>query len=63
MCLMASFTKILLDIAAEISLDDIVYAEGARYDPERQCLSGNREEVLMEIIDWIKMTAGYFYSF
>jgi len=58
LCLMASLTKILLDIAAEISLDDIAYAEGARYDPERQCLPGTREEVLMEITDWINSTDG-----
>jgi AAA ATPase domain len=53
MCL---FTKSVLCIATEISLDDLAYAEGARYDPERQCLPGTREEILREITDWINST-------
>ena len=48
----------MLHLAANINLDDIAYAEGARYDPERQCLPGTREEVLREIMDWVNSTDG-----
>jgi hypothetical protein len=56
--MMRILLKAVLPIATEISLDDIAYAEGARYDPERQCLPGTREEVLKEITDWINSTDG-----
>ena len=48
----------MLHLAANINLDDIAYAEGAHYDPERQCLPGTREEVLREIMDWVNSTDG-----
>ena len=48
----------MLHLAANINLNDIAYTEGARYDPERQCLPGTHEEVLREIMDWVNSTDG-----
>ncbi|KAH7922058.1 WD40 repeat-like protein [Leucogyrophana mollusca] len=41
------------EIAAEVDLNDMPYAEGARYDPEKECLPGTREQIIEEICDWI----------
>ena len=39
--------------AAEIDLNDMPYAEGARFDIERCCLPGTREEAIREISNWV----------
>jgi hypothetical protein len=38
---------------AEITLGDIPYAKGARYDVDKGCLPGTRREIIQEIVDWV----------
>ena len=39
--------------ATEIDLNDMRYAEGARYDARKGCLPGTRKEVIDEISNWV----------
>jgi hypothetical protein len=41
-----------LHSAGEIHLNDMPYAAGARFDPNKGCLPGTREKVIAEICDW-----------
>ncbi|KZP05641.1 WD40 repeat-like protein [Athelia psychrophila] len=36
-----------------ISLDGILYAPGASYDPDKSCISGTRSAILADLHDWI----------
>ena len=47
------FHVLHLYIAAEVDLNDMPYAEGARFDSEKGCLPGTREEVIDEITNWV----------
>ncbi|KAH7928957.1 WD40 repeat-like protein [Leucogyrophana mollusca] len=40
-------------LATETDLNDMPYAEGARFDPEKGCLPGTREHIIEEISDWV----------
>ncbi|KAH7923669.1 WD40 repeat-like protein [Leucogyrophana mollusca] len=40
------------DIAAEVDLNDMPYADGARYHPEKICFPGTREQIIEQICDW-----------
>jgi AAA ATPase domain len=42
-----------LQIAGDIQLNDMPYAAGARFDPDKGCLPGTREKVIAEICDWV----------
>jgi hypothetical protein len=42
---------------AEITLGDMPYAEGARYNSEKGCLPGTRREIIEEIVDWVNNDA------
>ena len=42
-----------LHAAVEVQLDDMPYADGAGYDPNRKCLAGTRGDILDEITDWV----------
>jgi hypothetical protein len=44
--------------AEEIDLNDMVYAEGARFDPEKVCLPHTRDDVIDEINRWINSPNG-----
>lgn len=37
----------------EVRLDDMPYANGAEYDPSKKCLTGTRNNIVDEIIDWV----------
>jgi AAA ATPase domain len=39
--------------AEEIDLNDMLYAEGARFDPEKVCLPHTRDNIIDEINEWI----------
>src|SRR3984885_3279870 len=45
-------------IAEEIDLNDMLYAEGARFDPEKVCLPHTRGDVIDEINEWINRPNG-----
>ncbi|THH21102.1 hypothetical protein EW146_g406 [Bondarzewia mesenterica] len=48
--------RILGDIeslATDADLNDMPYAYGARFNREKECLAGTREEILDEITEWI----------
>jgi hypothetical protein len=38
---------------AEITLSDMPYAKGARYDVTKRCLPGTRREIIEEIMAWV----------
>ena len=40
-------------LGAETNLSEIPYAEGARFDTEKRCLPGTRQEIIEEIIEWV----------
>ncbi|KAJ7136843.1 hypothetical protein C8R44DRAFT_608581 [Mycena epipterygia] len=40
-------------IATAGELDDLPYAQGARFDLRKQCLLGTREELLEKIFEWV----------
>ncbi|KAF9461750.1 hypothetical protein BDZ94DRAFT_1323097 [Collybia nuda] len=40
------------DIASEIDLNEMLYAEGASCIPEKKCLPGTRQGIIDEIVDW-----------
>ena len=42
----------------DLDLSDMPYATGARFDPEKGCLSGTREGIIGEIIQWINSPDG-----
>jgi hypothetical protein len=42
-----------LQTAGEIQLNDMPYAPGAHFDPNKGCLPGTREKVIVEICDWV----------
>jgi hypothetical protein len=42
-----------LHSAKEIQLDDMPYAKGARFDPNKGCLPGTREKVMEVICNWV----------
>jgi hypothetical protein len=42
---------------AEIVLNDIPYARGARYDVDKGCLPGTRRDLIEEIMDWVNSDA------
>jgi len=47
-----SVLRILDDVdnlVSEVQLDDMPYAEGAKYDPYKQCLGGTRQQIIEEI--------------
>jgi hypothetical protein len=50
-----SFTA---NAAEEIDLNDMLYAEGARFDPEKVCLPHTRDDVIDEINEWINKPNG-----
>lgn len=41
------------DSALDIDLSDMPYAKGARFDPDKGCLPGTRENIIEEISQWI----------
>ncbi|KAJ7359914.1 hypothetical protein DFH08DRAFT_686839, partial [Mycena albidolilacea] len=41
------------DIDKNLTLDDLPYAKGVRFDRGRQCLPGTREKILEQIIEWV----------
>jgi hypothetical protein len=45
-------------IAEAIDLNDIPYAPGARFNPEKGCLPGTREQIIEEIIQWVNRPNG-----
>ncbi|KIM89362.1 hypothetical protein PILCRDRAFT_2588 [Piloderma croceum F 1598] len=46
------------NIAEEIDLNDMLYAEGARFDPEKVCLPHTRDDVINKINRWINSANG-----
>jgi hypothetical protein len=44
--------------ALNLNLNDMPYANGARFDPERRCLPGTRQEIIEEIIQWVNNSNG-----
>ncbi|KAF7970122.1 hypothetical protein HWV62_24942 [Athelia sp. TMB] len=46
------------DIATDISLLDMLYAEGATYDPAKCCIPGTRTAILDELHHWINLPDG-----
>src|ERR1700722_2583700 len=40
----------------EVDLNDMPYARGARFDREKECLAGTREDILDELTDFINST-------
>jgi hypothetical protein len=44
---------ICVHIATEIDLNDMPYAVGARFDPEKGCLPGTRVGIIDEICEWV----------
>lgn len=37
---------------SEVQLDDLPYAKGAKYNPDKQCLPGTRQKIIEEITQW-----------
>lgn len=53
-CLVSTTTY--QNLAREVDLNEMIYAKGARFNGDKQCLNGTREEVLEEIEQWINST-------
>ncbi|TDL14446.1 hypothetical protein BD410DRAFT_833076, partial [Rickenella mellea] len=51
--LAASILDEVKNLATEVDLKDLPYANDARFRSDKQCLAGTREEVLDEITNWI----------
>jgi hypothetical protein len=49
-------TGLCIYTATEIILDDMTYAQGARYDVEKGCLPGTRTAILDDLISWVNGT-------
>lgn len=43
---------------AVVALNEMCYARGARYDPDKKCLSGTRRPILDELISWVDSPNG-----
>ncbi|KIM89589.1 hypothetical protein PILCRDRAFT_1933 [Piloderma croceum F 1598] len=41
------------NLAADFELNDMPYADGPRFDPDKGCLPGTREATIGEIVQWI----------
>jgi hypothetical protein len=52
-----SFRTLHIYAGAEITLGDMPYAEGARYNSKKGCLPGTRKEIIEEIVDWVNNDA------
>jgi hypothetical protein len=48
-----SSTLIYLYLAIDFDFNDMPYAKGARFDPDKGCLVGTREKILGEIVEWV----------
>jgi hypothetical protein len=46
-----------VNAGAEITLGDMPYAKGARYDTTKRCLPGTRREIIEEIMTWVNNDA------
>jgi AAA ATPase domain len=44
--------------ALDFDLSDMPYAKGARFDPDKGCLSGTREAIIEEITQWVNSPDG-----
>ncbi|TDL24682.1 hypothetical protein BD410DRAFT_718554 [Rickenella mellea] len=51
--LAASILDEVKNLATEVDLKDLPYANDARFRSDKQCLAGTRDEVLDEITNWI----------
>jgi WD40 repeat protein len=47
---------VIVCTAAEVDLNDMPYAQGAKFDPNRECLLGTRERIINDITDWVNST-------
>jgi Mrp family chromosome partitioning ATPase len=44
--------------AEDSDLNDIPYAAGARFNPDKGCLPGTRKQIIEEIIQWVNSPNG-----
>ena len=51
--LFRSSTPIYFYLAVDFELNDLPYAKGARFDPDKGCLPGTRENMIGEIVQWV----------
>jgi WD40 repeat protein len=49
-------TNVTVCTAAEVDLNDMPYAHGAKFDTNRECLLGTREKIINNISDWVNST-------
>jgi hypothetical protein len=50
-------TSLIVYTGAEITLSDLPYAKGARYNSKKGCLPGTRKEIIEEIVEWVNNDA------
>jgi hypothetical protein len=50
---LCSYTPICFYLAVDFELNDMPYAKGACYDPDKGCLPGTCEKIIGEIVQWV----------
>jgi WD40 repeat protein len=49
-------TNAIICTAAEVDLNDMPYAHGAKFNTDKECLPGTREKIINDVTDWVNST-------